>query len=81
MDVRATFGESGLNSGRINTLWAAGPILCITFVQNLIAFYSRPEASSNVVSGRFVGPVVPKKHVKFGDPRLNLSREIPPQAV
>ena len=33
-------------------------------------------ATSNVISGKFVGPAVPDKHVKFGD-----SREIPPEAV
>ena len=33
MDVRATFGESALNSGRSILLWPAGPVLRITFVQ------------------------------------------------
>ena len=28
-----------------------------------------------------MGPVVPDNHVKFGDPRVNLSREIPFEAV
>ena len=36
---------------------------------------------SDVISGRFVGSVVPNNHVKFGDPRLNRSREMPPEAV
>ena len=40
-------------------------------MQYLIASYSRPEADSDVVSGRFVGPVVLDKCVKFGGPRLN----------
>ena len=62
------------------TLWSATPILGITFVQYLIAFCSRPEENSDVTSSKFVGPVVPDNHVKFGDPRLILSREIPPKA-
>ena len=36
---------------------------------------------SDVISGRFVGAVVPDNRVKFGDPRLNSSGEIPPKAV
>ena len=36
---------------------------------------------SDVLSGRFVGPLVPDNRVNFGDPRLNSSREIPPKAV
>ena len=40
-----------------------------------------PEGTSNVISGWFVGPIVPEKGVKFGCPRLNHSREIPPEAV
>ena len=39
---------------------------------------SRPEATSDVLSSKFVGPVVADKWVKFGDPRLNRSRENPP---
>ena len=35
----------------------------------------------DVVSGRFVGPVVPDSRMKFGDPHLNCSREIPSEAV
>ena len=41
----------------------------------------RPEAASDVVSGRFVGPTVVDKRVKFHDASLNRSREIPPEAV
>ena len=56
--------------------------ICFThFVQYLIAFFSRPEATSDVISGRFVRTVVPDKQVKFGDPRLELCREIPYEAV
>ena len=63
------------------THWPAGPVLCITFVQYLIAFCSRQEATSNVISSRFVGPVIPDNSVKFGDPLINLSPEIPPEAI
>ena len=46
-------------------------------MDNLIAFCSLPGAASDVISGRFVGPVVvPDNHVKFGDPRSNRSRDI-----
>ena len=41
---------------------AGGPVLR-TFVQYLIAFCSRPETASDVISGRFVGSIVPNKHV------------------
>ena len=81
MDICAKFGYYRLNSGRIySTLWPAAPILR-TFVQYLIAFCSRPEAASDVISGRFVRPIVPDKYIKFGYPRLNNSREMPPEAV
>ena len=63
------------------TLWPAAPVLRITFVQDLIAFYNRPEATSDVISGKFVGPVVRDNRVEFGGPRLNPSREIQPEAV
>ena len=62
-------------------LWPAGPVLCITFVQYLIAFCRRPEATNNVISGKFVGSVISDNRVKHGDPRINLSQEIPPEAV
>ena len=55
--------------------------LRITFVQYLIAFSSGPEVTSNAISGKFVGPVVSDNHVKFGDPRSNLSPEISPEVV
>ena len=66
---------------KYSTLWPAGPVLRITLVQNLIAFCSRPEVTCDVISGSFVGPVVPDNRVKFGDARLNCSQEIPPEAV
>ena len=51
------------------------------FVQYLIAVCRRLEAASDVISGRLAGPVALDKHVKFHDPSLNRSREIPPDAV
>ena len=33
------------------------------------------------MSGRFAGPLVLEKTVKYDDPSLNRSREIPPDAV
>ena len=63
------------------TLWPAGAVLHITFLQDLIVFCSRPEVKSDVVSGKFVETVVAANRGKFGDPRLNRSREIPPDSV
>ena len=68
-----------LNSDRFNPLPAA-PVLR-TVLQYLIAFCSRLEAASDVISGTFVAPTVPDKIVKFRDPCLNRSRVIPPEAV
>ena len=58
------------------TLWLARPVLRITFVEYLIAFCSRLEVMSDVISVSFVGPEGPENRVKFGDPRLKSSREI-----
>ena len=52
-----------------------------TFVQYLIAFCSLPQTASDVMSGSFVGPIIHDKRVKFRYSRLNLSREIPLDAV
>ena len=41
----------------------------------------RPESAGDVISDRFVGPVVLDKCVKLHDPGLNRSREIPPEAI
>ena len=43
-----------------------------TFVQYLIVFCGRPEAASDVISGKFVRPSVPDKFEQFREPRLNL---------
>ena len=56
------------------TLCPAGPVLR-TFVQYLITFCSRLKAASKVISGKFVGPVVLNKCLKFHDPSLNRSRK------
>ena len=63
------------------TFCLTGPLLPITFVQYLIAFHSRGEVTSDVISGRFLGPLVSDNRVKFGDHRLKHSREIPPEAA
>ena len=63
------------------TLRPTLPVLRIAFPQYFMAFCSRPEATSDVISGRFVWPLIPDKRVKFGYPRINLSREITPEAV
>ena len=53
-----------------------------TFVQCLIAACSRrPEAISEVISGRIVRSTVPDERVKRRDPGLNPSGEIRPKAV
>ena len=48
---------------------------------HLIAFCSRLETASGVMSCNFIGPIVPDKRVNFRDPRSNRYREIPPEAV
>ena len=55
-----------------------------TSVQYLIGFCSRLETVSYVTSNTFsafMGPNVHDKPVKWRDPRLNRSRQIPPAAV
>ena len=79
--VRAKFGDSWFKQSPIYlNLWPAGPVLH-TFVKYLVTFCSRLETASDVISGKFVGPIVPNKSVKFCDPRLNLSGEIEPEVV
>ena len=81
MDVRGKFCDSMLNSSRnYSTLSPAGPVLH-TFMRYLDAFYSRPEAANDVISGSFVGPVVPDNRVKLDGHHTNGSREIPPKVV
>ena len=59
----------------------AGRTRLCTLLQYFIAFCSRPEAASEVISGRFLRPIVPDKCAKFRDPCSTRSREIPPGAV
>ena len=49
-------------------------------MQYLITFDSRPKAAGNVISG-ILGPIVLDKCVKFRDPSLNRSQEIPHEAT
>ena len=51
------------------------------FVHYLIAFHSRPEAVSDLISFRFYGLTVPDTRMKFRDPSVNCSRKVPPEAV
>ena len=53
LNVHAKFGTSRLHCGRIIRLFVDRTVLR-TFVQYLIAFCSRPEKASDVISGRFV---------------------------
>ena len=59
----------------------ARPVLRITYVQYLTAFCSQPKATSDVISGRSVGPLVLDSRANFPDPHSNFSRDIPPEAV
>ena len=45
-------------------------------MQYLIAFHSRPEVGSDVISGEVVDPASLKVRVKYGDSRSNRSRDI-----
>ena len=56
------------------SLWPDGPVYAPCLCR-------RPEATSDVISGRFLGPVVPDNCVKFSGPRLNISCEVRPEAV
>ena len=51
-------------------------LVSYTFVQYVIALCSQSEATSDVISDRFVRMYVPNKCVKFRDPRLKRSPEI-----
>ena len=54
------------------TLWPAGPVLRVTFVQYLIAFCSRPQVMSDVITGRFYVELDPDSlHVTTGVLRKN----------
>ena len=57
VDVIVKRGDSGLKRGRFIRL-AAGWSRFTPFMQYLIVFCSRLEAASDVISGRFVSPIV-----------------------
>ena len=71
--VRAKLCDSGLNIGRHIHLFDRLTHLR-TFVQYVIAFRSRPEKPSDVISGTFVEPVIRDTYVAFCDLRSNRSR-------
>ena len=75
------FRDSRLNNGRIIRLFVRPEPFCVLFLQYLIAFCIKPEAASDVTSDTFMRQIVLDKCVKFHDPCLNCSREIPPEAV
>ena len=55
---------------------------CAVFVNtHSNAFCNRLKAASDEISGRFVGPIVTDKRVKFRDLCLNRSREYQPKAT
>ena len=70
-----------LNSGWSDSSLCWPTSVLRTFAQYLIVFCIRLETASDVISGKFDGPIVPDKCVKFRDPRLNRSGEIQPKAV
>ena len=74
------FFYSRLNTGRIIRLCSAAAVFA-HFLQYVIAFYSRPEAASDVMSSAFPRLIVPDKCLKVRDPRLDRSGEISPEAV
>ena len=47
------------------------------WVQHLIACCSQPEANSDVISGRYVEPVIPHNRAKFGDSPIGRVGETP----
>ena len=56
-----------------STRWPAGPVLR-TFAQYLVAFCTRLEAASDIISGVAVGQVLMDIRVKFGDSRSKVKR-------
>ena len=59
----------------------AGRIRFTYFCALFNDIFSILETASDVISGRFVGPIARHMLVTFSDPRLYHSREIPPEAV
>ena len=64
MDIRKKLGDSPVNSGRINRIFA-GHTRFTHFVQYLIAFCSRSEAASDVISGFVWGRQSPTAAYNF----------------
>ena len=80
MDVRGEFGDFRLKvTELVDRL--AGCTCLRTYEQYLIAFCSRLEAAGDVVSCRFMNPIVLNRRIKLRDPRINSSGEIRPKAV
>ena len=52
-----------------------------SFVQYLVAFSSWPKAATDVISGKFLRPIIADKWIKLRDSYLNRSQENPPEAV
>ena len=77
MDVPAKFSDYRFNSGDS----VAGRTRLMHFAQYSIAFCSRPETASDVITDRFVRPIVLDKYVKCRDLCFNHSREIAPETV
>ena len=50
-------------------------------VFNCILQLTGSKERSDVISGSFVETVIPNNRVKFGDPHMNFSQEIPPEAA
>ena len=79
VDVRAKFGNSRLNSGRIIRLFVCPDPFYALLCSFYLHFRVDREKTSDVISGRFVRPTVPDNPVKFRDPRLNRCREFHPK--
>ena len=79
MNVLGKFGDSAaLNTGRIIRICQPHLFYGI-FLFSHVAFCSRPEAASDVLSERFVGPIVHDRLIKVGGTCTNRSREIAPK--
>ena len=76
MEDPVKFGDFTVNSGRIIRLFDG-----CTFGEPFTAFCGRPEVAADVISARFVRPIVPDRCVKFGDHSLNRFREIRPETI
>ena len=80
MDVREKLGNSRLNGGKIIRL-LANQTRFTQFYAIFNCVLQPTGAASDVISGRFMGPIGPDKNVKFDGHRTSDSREIPPEAI